>query len=795
MTPGTDEAGKGAGMTPVKWRWMSLRKPGILLAALPAMYFFSPFGNIIEVANTKEGYVFSANRDIGITSPLHGCAQETGCTRFTGAYPALYVQLVSARSFVVGLAADEVHQTLAGNGIKVTGVLPQTNLAIEKVGRSRVTVGLDDSANAINELRIHVLLAEPLIMGRRYRLDMPMNKTISLEFAYQPDFTSPSVQVNQTGYLPNASKRAFAGNWLGTAGPMPVDDLNFDVSRKDNGQVVFKGELEKVTGRDAWSGNAVYRADFSEVKTEGEYVLQVKGLGKSNPFSISTTVFNPVFRKVFRLFYHSRNSIAIRAPWADPGYERSAGINPELTSRVHPAVVTSVFSSNEQSEGYQMVWRGWFDAGDYGQYVANLAPVWYAFGTGLDLMPGFFASDDFNLPESHNNIPDIIDELEWGMDWLLTMQNPANGGVYSRSVPLMWDESLPRDVKRPRYLFEITSHATASFAAMAALHSRLVSEWKPERAARALAAARSAWKFLEKTTQWPAQAELYKNPQNVHAGEYSDDSATDNRLWAAAELYRTTGEVYFKTAFTELFRDVKIDPTERVSFRHQAMAAFWSMHRALLEHGPAVDAAPARQDTQLRDELAKILVSAADWYLRKADEHPYDAPVHHHMKYTGWGSFAHSTRAVLPLLQAWSITGRQAYCQGAATMTNPQLGANPQSISYITGIGERSPRFPLSLLSRFDSMAEPLNGIPVNGPHYYLPAIWPSTRAVNDAYIPANTEDGEAADSHAPYPPLRRYVDSQLLPPMSEPTVAEYAYTAAAFGLLSDESLLCTADR
>ena len=35
------------------------------------------------------------------------------------------------------------------------------------------------------------------------------------------------------------------------------------------------------------------------------------------------------------------------------------------------------------------------------------------------------------------------------------------------------------------------------------------------------------------------------------------------------------------------------------------------------------------------------------------------------------------------------------------------------------------------------------------------------------------------------YPVMRRYVDSSLLPPMSEPTIAEYARTAVAFGLLS----------
>jgi len=795
MTPGKIKQGKRAGMAYGGMQWVQPRNLGLFFAATLTIFLVNSFASILGGVYTEAQDSRKIRHGLGVTSPLSDCQSESGCTELPGAYPGLYIQMVSTRSFVIGLAADGVDPSVAGNHQELRNLVSKTKLVAEKTGYSRVTVGFDRFKNPISELRIHVLLAEPLVQGNHYALDMQLDGLQTLEFVFDPDFISPSIQVNQIGYLPKSSKRAFAGNWLGTAGPMPVDDLNFFVKMRDSGQVVFKGELEKVTDRDAWSGNAVYRADFSQVQNEGEYILHVPGLGNSQAFRISKDVFKPVFRKVFRLFYHSRNSLEIRAPWADLGYERPGGIARELSARIHPAVITSAFSSNEEPESYKMVRRGWFDAGDYGQYVANVAPVWHAFGVGMDLMPGFFSSDDFNLPESNNGIPDVVDELEWGMDWLLTMQNPANGGVYSRSVPVMWDEAMPQDVKHPRYLFEITSHATASFAAMTALHSRLISEWNPDRAALVLAASRSAWDFLEKTMQWPAESELYKNPQNVHAGEYQDDSATDNRLWAAAELYRTSGEESYKAAFIKLFRDVKIDPTERVSFRHQAMAAFWSMHQALRDNDRPTHTASTGNAMQLQDELAKILVSAADWYLRKADEHPFDAPVHHYMKYTGWGSFAHSTRAVLPLLQAWSITGNHAYCHRSAAMTNPQLGANPQSVSYITGVGERSPRYPLSLLSRMDSKTEPLNGIPVNGPHYHLPAIWPATRAVNDSYIPVDAGNGEVAGMYEGYPPLRRYVDSDLLPPMSEPTVAEYALTAAAFGLLSDETLHCVSDQ
>ena len=118
--------------------------------------------------------------------------------------------------------------------------------------------------------------------------------------------------------------------------------------------------------------------------------------------------------------------------------------------------------------------------------------------------------------------------------------------------------------------------------------------------------------------------------------------------------------------------------------------------------------------------------------------------------------------------------------------TDPQLGANPQAMSYVTGTGARSPREPLSKLSQYDDVDAPLNGIPVNGPHFHLPAIWQSTRAVNAGYFPP--EKTLEADLSSPYPALRRYTDSQLLPPMSEPTIAEIARTAVAFGLLRDEA-------
>jgi len=448
----------------------------------------------------------------------------------------------------------------------------------------------------------------------------------------------------------------------------------------------------------------------------------------------------------------------------------------------HPAVAGSPLSLGSPTDtgpaARHTVRRGWFDAGDYGQYVPNAAPVWFLAGAALDLAPGRFEDGDFTIPETGNGIPDLIDELEWGMDWLLGMQDPGDGGVWFRLASKTWDDGPPHQIRRPRLLAEKTTHATAAFAAACALHARLLRPYRPERAAEVLEAAENAWAFLQTHPQWPAEGERYRNPPDVRAGDYADASAKDNVLWAAAELYRTTGETRYRDAFEQALPQMKIDPTAGVSFKDFALAGLWAY---LLTDGEGKDA------RRVAESRAK-LVAAADWRIRKAQEHPFRAPTHQAIALVGWGSFAVSTRATLSLLQAYRLTGKAEYLDWAWQSPHPQLGANPQSVCYLTGFGARSPRFPLSKLTHRDVPGEPLAGIPVLGPNFHLPALWDEMRAVNDAYLPpgqpADTGVKGTADVAHTYPVLRRYTDARGLPPMSEPTVADYAQVGLAFGLL-----------
>ena len=655
-------------------------------------------------------------------------------------------------------------------------------IGVQKIGVDRQVTALPAApAPAVVTTRISVWLERPLEPGRAYTVSVP-RLGLQRAVAFDPAARSPAIAVNQLGYAPAARKVALVGDWLGTAGAMPVTSSEFDLIDR-RGQPVWRGPLALRTRGDPWSGNDVYVADFSDFRVSGRYRVRVAGIGVSDEFAIADDVYDAAYRAVMRVFYHQRNSTPIEARFAAPGYARAGGVPPAFDAVFDRAVAQSPLGRGQRAGEFRAVGRGWFDAGDYGQYVPNAAPVWFSVALGLDLAPGAFRDGDLGIPESGNGLPDVLDELEWGFGWLLAMQDARDGGVYFRVASERWDDGLPGRVARPRLIAEKTTHATAAFAAAAAIHARLFATPRPERSATALAAARRAWQFLEEQPQWPAEGQRYRNRPGMSAGEYSDPSALDNRMWAAAELLRATGERRFLEFFEQHYPSLKLDPTGEVSYSEQGMAAVWAYLRSTHpDRDPAIVAA-----------ARKAILAGADWRVRQMESNAWFAPSHPRRSLTGWGNFAHSTRAALTLLQAHALSGERRYVEWAWLTPNVQLGLNPQGLCYVTGLGARSPRHPLSKLSQYSGTERPLPGLPVNGPHARLPGTWPATRLVTAAYWPVPLEDGQAADGGDGYPVLRRYTDSDQLPPMSEPTVAEIARVGIALGLLRDASSLAGA--
>ena len=46
-------------------------------------------------------------------------------------------------------------------------------------------------------------------------------------------------------------------------------------------------------------------------------------------------------------------------------------------------------------------------------------------GAAYEMFPEHFNKQCMNIPESGDSLPDILNELKWELDWLLTMQEPT----------------------------------------------------------------------------------------------------------------------------------------------------------------------------------------------------------------------------------------------------------------------------------------------------------------------------------------------------------------------------------
>ncbi|MGB8145417.1 MAG: cellulase N-terminal Ig-like domain-containing protein, partial [Chromatiaceae bacterium] len=339
---------------------------------------------------------------VGITSPLAWSPAVLAASQVETrpAAGVRYLETRSDRAISLGLEGlDHTHVTADLQRYRLSSPTDpryREPIGAMGAGSDQQVVGLTGKRQPIIEARLHLLFPHPLQPGHEYRLDVssapgadgrPLGPALAaLRLAYQPERRSGSVQVNQVGYAPHAKKFAYLGNWLGTLGPLPLDRTSFEVVDVHSGQPVFAGEARLRAGADPWSGHDVHEADFSALTTPGRYRLRVAGLGVSDAFDIKPEVYAPIYRTVMRLFYHSRNATPILAPWADAGYERpEGGVPARLDGVFHPAVGTSPLGRGEPAGGRHPVSQGWFDAGDFGQYVVNAGPVWYQIGAALDI--------------------------------------------------------------------------------------------------------------------------------------------------------------------------------------------------------------------------------------------------------------------------------------------------------------------------------------------------------------------------------------------------------------------------
>ena len=234
---------------------------------------------------------------------------------------------------------------------------------------------------------------------------------------------APAIRVNQLGFAPDAAKVAVVPN---------VAASEFEVVRADNGASVLRGKL----GAPAlWkpSEETVRLADFSSLSTPGTYRIKVAGTPVSDPFAVTAGVYRELTIASIRAFYLNRAGTELPSKFAG-AYARPLA-HPDDKVLVHASA-----ASASRPEGTVIASpKGWYDAGDYNKYVVNSGISTYTLLAAYEHYPEYFARQSLNIPESGNKLPDILDEALWNLEWMLSMQDPADGGVYNKVTNKRFD--------------------------------------------------------------------------------------------------------------------------------------------------------------------------------------------------------------------------------------------------------------------------------------------------------------------------------------------------------------------
>lgn len=442
---------------------------------------------------------------------------------------------------------------------------------------------------------------------------------------------------------------------------------NFDIV-DNTGKVMYTGKLTDV-GFYEESGDFLAKGNFTDFTTPGKYTILVKPYGESFPFIISDSVHKPTLRLALRWLYLQRSGIdkndkeadvVLKADYLKPAYLwDDKGIDKTKTYDVK---------------------GGWWDAGDFGRYTSPAATTIMSLFYAWQFNPSLFADGLTNIPESGNGISDLLDEARWELEWMLKVQR-TDGAVHHKVTSKNFVYGLAQDSKETLYLFDVSTQATAHFAAVMAEAYLVYLDIDPAFANKMLSSARKAWQWLEtQPVNYPKGG--FQNPVDVDGvqakgGPYhiGDEKMDELRIWAAASLFKATGEPAYDDAFQQLFG--KISKTASYGMSEYDGFAF-----ALFSY---LDIPTA--NAQVRKDIFKLIKAACEEKIAVTNASPFSVALQH--KKDGyqynWGSNGYTLQHGQFLLLAYKHIQDKRYVDYAAGQLNYILGCNALNLCQMNG--------------------------------------------------------------------------------------------------------------
>jgi endoglucanase len=504
------------------------------------------------------------------------------------------------------------------------------------------------------------------------------------------------IALNQEGFLPMGTKQAA---WVGANTSAQFYILRTG-ARPDT---VFRG-MSSSPKASKNSSLQVSLLDFSALQMPGNYTIHIGNVPASYPFSISTTALRATAVSSLKGFYYQRVSQPLEFVYAGT-WARAVG-HPDTAVYIHPSAAKKYRLSGTviSSPG------GWYDAGDYNKYIVNSGITMGTLLSAYEDFKIYFDTLRTHIPESGNKLPDLIDEILINLRWMLTMQDPNDGGVYHKLTNAAFDGMvMPGVTTLPRYAVQKSTAATLDFAAVLAQSARILKNFStqlPGLSDSCLQAATKAWQWaLQHPNILYDQDAMNKTfDPDVSTGAYGDGSVADEKLWAAAELWITTGKNIYAAAIGN-----SKGKTGLMSWNNVGTMGLLSIsrHAKKLSSSAGVDL-PA---------IRTYLLNFADSLVNNIGNNAFGTVMGGSPKDFEWGSNSVAANQGIILIHAYLLTKNKKYLTAALSNADYILGRNATGYCFVTSAGTKSTMRPHHRPSVADGIVEPVPGLLAGGPN------------------------------------------------------------------------------
>lgn len=528
-----------------------------------------------------------------------------------------------------------------------------------------------------------------------------------LALAAVQTFAGSWVRINQIGYLPEATKVAvFMSN-----DAVQVD--GFELIDAFTGEVAWRSDAVRPTGA-LGQMKTTCRLDFSALKADGAYYIKVLSSGgetHSEIFPINPKVYDGAADFVLNYMRQQR-----------------CGWNPFFKDSCHRKDGITVGHPDPKKDStYLDVTGGWHDASDCLQYTTTSANAIYQMMFAYQCNPEAF-SDNYlaDGTPGRNGIPDIVDEIYWGLKWLDKM-NPEPGEMYNqiaddrdhvgmrvpnndqadygwgkgeyRPVWFCSGEPQQRGKRGDKNKTTGVASTAGKFASDFALGAEILKPFYPEFAEKIGAKVQAAY------DAGVAKPGVCQTASVVSPYIYEEDNWVDDMELAAYEMFRRTGDKRYRTQAIEYARREPVTPWMGAdSARHYQWYPFMNMghYRIARNFGGKVSA-----------EFIRNIRSGIRRVYERGKDHPFMFGI------PGiWCSNNLTSAMLTQCILYRELTGDTTYQEMEGALRDWLLGCNPWGVSMIVELpkGGIFPTQPHSFIINY-KMGNTTGGL-VDGPVY-----------------------------------------------------------------------------